>query len=584
MCRIARPQTALLFLLFTFFLTACGGDSSGTGGGGSDPVIDGPTEEDHAASLVSNQVSMVQENLPLSEAESILFNDNAFLDIVDFATKEAGSPVLNHATIVKDEAGSELIALEYQADAGEPAVVVRHCRDEDCVYAKLISSADRQFQWENASGQIPARLMLVPFLRRDIDESDPDSSAVISAVPDYLLEQRTGGVSASETFSYGELGFPETTLKKLQHKDAKSGNKLRIASTFGTTFDVSFDDFANEMKSSETKPEGYAETSALYHVNSNNLDHYFSTLSVKDSLVIYGHGDVSTSRKRAVGMTVSRVFNPYGSFHYNESKMLEKINENPNGGPGLVFFAGCETAGLLGTFDNKDGRVFLGFSKSIWNGRAAFVIKYFYRQWISGKTLKESIDAVNALRGMKGNRLEANASADLSLTIDDFVDKEEEMPEPDTGNCIDGIEITSIKNGNDGPTVFEPSPTEIAEADISVAGGIDSLIISWNFPVGATTLSVRGHDTPRVPGYNPSYSYGITGELDGKGGRHSFDPPVQYGDYGIPGTEVLPGSNMPSPLLTSPAGALVWYEVNASYWDVNLNSLNESSLGFTFCQ
>ncbi len=415
MTKLTYPSNFLVFILIVLLLVACGGG----GGSSSDQSGSEPSEEDHEASLTTNLVSTVQQNIPVDEAMSILSGDNAFLKIRDFATQNSTDYYLDSAVLVEDESDAELITLEFDTDTGNPIVVVRHCRDDDCVYAKVSLSNENLFFWENELGQIPARTMNVPFLRRDIDESDPDSTAIISTIPAELIEQRMGN---NTNLNMPLYDFPQNSnilSEKYEAKNGGNGRKLRVASTFGTLWDVNFSSFVSDMSDTD-----YTDSSATYHVNSNNLNGYFSTLSGKDSLVIYGHGDVSKSKKRAVGMTVSRVWNPYGGVHYNENTMLQQIEANPNGGPGLVFFAGCETAGLLQTFDNNDGRVFLGFSKSIWNGRAAFVIKYFYRLWTEGKTLQETIDAVNALRGMIGNKLEVNASADLSLTIHDIGDSD----------------------------------------------------------------------------------------------------------------------------------------------------------------
>jgi hypothetical protein len=98
-----------------------------------------------------------------------------------------------------------------------------------------------------------------------------------------------------------------------------------------------------------------------------------------------------------------------------------------------------------------------------------------------------------------------------------------------------GIDVYLI--GNYGETaIYDPTSQQIADADITLSGGLNSLTISWKLQ-DVTTISMAGNNTT---------VYAIVGSLDGFGDRFTIDPPIAYGDYSIPNTEAAAASPAPN--------------------------------------
>jgi hypothetical protein len=144
--------------------------------------------------------------------------------------------------------------------------------------------------------------------------------------------------------------------------------------------------------------------------------------------------------------------------------------------------------------------------------------------------------------------------------------------------CVGGIEIISITNAGEYENK-DPTPSDIANADISVSGDVNSLMISWIIP-DVYMVAMYGSNTGRMPDSSPyRYSYGIAGKMDGKGGRYTINPPVEYGDYGIVNTEKITyDTQEPSPPLTDEPGNGYIVEVTS------IQTFLTSELFFSFCE
>lgn len=122
-----------------------------------------------------------------------------------------------------------------------------------------------------------------------------------------------------------------------------------------------------------------------------------------------------------------------------------------------------------------------------------------------------------------------------------------------------GITVQLIGN-DDEPAVYNPTPQQIANADITLSGSLNALTINWKLE-DVALVAVAG---------TSGYVYAITGSLYGFGDQYTIDPPVAYGDYSIPDTERA-GSPLPAPNL-----------VAGGYYTVTIGTLNEESsyIGF----
>ncbi len=139
--------------------------------------------------------------------------------------------------------------------------------------------------------------------------------------------------------------------------------------------------------------------------------------------------------------------------------------------------------------------------------------------------------------------------------------------------CINGIKVNWIDNGLG--VISDPTIQEINNANISVSGSVDKLSISWKPPLDAYWLAVEQTGKSKA-------IYGINGKLNGKGGRYSFAPPVQYGDYSIVNTGGF-GQNS-SPPLTSDDSVFNIYHVEVHHGSKGSGYTHSSELSFSFCQ
>lgn len=103
----------------------------------------------------------------------------------------------------------------------------------------------------------------------------------------------------------------------------------------------------------------------------------------------------------------------------------------------------------------------------------------------------------------------------------------------DSDGVSSGIVVYLI--GNDGETaIYNPTPQQIADADITLSGSLNSLTIDWKLEDVLTVAMMAG---------TGEQVYGIVGD------PYTIDPPIAYGDYSIPYTEIAGTS--PSPNLVA---------------------------------
>lgn len=115
--------------------------------------------------------------------------------------------------------------------------------------------------------------------------------------------------------------------------------------------------------------------------------------------------------------------------------------------------------------------------------------------------------------------------------------------------------------GNDGePAIYSPTPQQVANADITLSGSLNSLTINWKLEDVIMVVVAR----------TSGIVYAISGSLDGFGGQYTIDPSIAYGDYSIPNTD---RSAVPFPAPNLVAGV---------YYTITIATLYEESsyIGF----
>ena len=143
-----------------------------------------------------------------------------------------------------------------------------------------------------------------------------------------------------------------------------------------------------------------------------------------------------------------------------------------------------------------------------------------------------------------------------------------------TGRCPASIDIGGDSDGDGGSSVivvqligndgeaaiYNPTSQQIANADITLSGSLNSLIIDWKLDDVIVVAVARTSGTV----------YAIVGSLDGFGGQYTIDPAIAYGDYSIPNTE-RSGAPLPAP---NPVAGV--------YYTISIATLDEESsyIGF----
>ena len=430
-----------------------------SGGGRSDQ----PDAED------LGPVATTQERMPLTDFEAIVLDDPELQVVVDTARWAEGAGEFTAAGRVVDQAGAELILGVMSMDiVGQEVVVVRHCQDGDCLSARQTEvGGDEEILWSTPDGPVPVRTVQVPYQLRLIDESDPDGTAVIapmdvtaSAARSIALLQ-VGSSQAVRGVSDAEKDGTSPTSR------LPANRVFRVVSAFGKHWEVSFDGVVDTMRNA-----GFTDSHSDHHVNQTELDTYFTSLGRADVLAIFAHGDESQSRKRVVGMSTAKWY--WLSLHYSENRMLEKLRDNPNGGPGLIFFAGCQTGDMLSQFDEAY-RIVLGFSKKLHPGQSARAMQLFFEKFASGLTLGETLDATNGeYCGQHGFELLLNSKAYRDIKLQEIGDFDrpgcrDTCDSNRDGECDDGGTGATYASCDPGTDCFDCGPRDPNIEDVTPA-------------------------------------------------------------------------------------------------------------------
>jgi hypothetical protein len=359
--------------------------TGGGGGGGNDGNPNGESPE---------LFTTTQEYIPIQEFEQAVVGDVQLQEVVDALTVEEGPGVFSAAGILADQTGAELLLGIFSPDSGGSFVVIQHCLDGDCLSARQndLAGAD-DIEWVTLQGPVPVRGMCPPLLLRIFtDPSDPNGSSKIA--PLEWLQNSSASESGPEPYLSEVDGVSEQTLfygdSEYYEIAATVNRRFRVLSAHGSwyTNNYEFLDLATVMRNN-----GFQDSQQLLNAEIEDLDKELKTMRPVDALAIFGHGDLSESRRRVVGMSMA--WNYWLSDHCSETRMLEKLAANPNKGPGILFFCGCQTGDLVPQFD-KPSRIVLGISSKSMTAVAVAMLKYFFQYFAEGLTLGEAVDKVNA--------------------------------------------------------------------------------------------------------------------------------------------------------------------------------------------
>ena len=222
----------------------------------------------------------------------------------------------------------------------------------------------------------------------------------------------------------------------LAARSADGNRELRILSTFGSFWGTSYSDFVRDMTA-----EAFDQGSATYHAGASDFDAGFGDLDADDALVIHGHGDASASQDRVVGMSANSYY--WWGVHYSENRILQQLESNPSGGPGIIIFGGCRTGEMIGKLDQPN-RILLGLSDSIMDGHVKPVVRLFFQKFAKeGLTLGEALAAVNGAFGRQSWTVQVNSRADLQITYDQLGDFNRD-------GCRDTCEFANDGSCDDG--------------------------------------------------------------------------------------------------------------------------------------
>ncbi len=411
-----------------------------------------------------------QQIVDVGEFEAAVESDGQLKAVVEMARRDYGAEDIVLAGVVADETGAQLDVGIMSTGDGKEVVVVRHCRNGECISAIQSGGvAEDNPVWTTPDGPIPVRTMQPPFPMRLLDEDDPDGSAVIAPLPAHLQ------TAARLT------GLPQAGKDTSIRTQADTGTRrFRVASAWGTFWaGIRFDGLEATMRTA-----GFADTATIYNASASNVDAELSTMGPRDALAIFGHGDVSRSRNRCVGQSVAQYY--WLSQHYSEEHMLQQLRNNPNRGPGIIFFCGCQTADMLPQFDHPS-RITLGFDTSL--AQASSAMGSFFKHFTSGKTLGESVEAVNQEFSKHGFRLMVNARAPLGIKLSEVGDFNRDgcthaCETANNGSCDDGGEGADFDTcalGTDcwdcGPRL-EPEEEPAEQGSLEACNAIDLVTVT----------------------------------------------------------------------------------------------------------
>lgn len=406
----------------------------------------------------------VQQNMPTGEFQQIAAEDPELQERLDAARALHGTDAIHSSGVIRDTEGTELIWAALDLDDPGDAVVVRHCRNGDCVHAiQRFVGGEQEIIWTSEIGEIEPRTVLLPFQLRDYDETTGQATLATPS-PDLLATAtaKASASSAAERATKAGVGAAQPRCGRFRALSA-FGKFFNGISDIGTYLAVS--GLADTMRNI-----GCTNATESYNATRRQVDQQLSGMGPDDIFVLYAHGDRSRSKGRVVGMSLSnsRVWN--SGDHYSEADFRRQFDDNIFGGPGIVFLAGCASADMLPQLDDPEHpqRVIIGFSRDHFQTNVYNAMKLFFERYAACDSIQEAMDAVNASPGMARSnvRLVANASADLTRRLC------EEEPPSDEFVTLGGA-IWTPKN--------ESSPATGLE--IELLGG--ATVTAYDFETGA---------------------------------------------------------------------------------------------------
>ena len=349
-------------------------------------------------------VSTVQEWTTVADFEAVVAADAALQAVMEMAASDFGLTTLTEAGRMADQDGVALSFAGLTGAGAQDAIVVLHCRGADCVSAlQQRESGSGALRWQTPSGAVPVRTIRIPFLLLDVDPNDL-STAAIAPLDE---PEDTGSALAALTAAGKADGTP-----------TDPNRKLRFLSAFNehmTLEGESLDGLADTMDDA-----GFPDTEAVYGAGPGDYDTQLSTLGQGDALVWLAHATRSSSSGQIVGMSTEKLV--WGANPYLNDRIFEQLAKNPNGGPGIIFLAGCLTEQVIPTFDNGQ-RIVLGFDKKVDTFLVFAAVRGFFKALAAGGTIQDAIDAANETlhdnpKGEKIN-LKVNTGVDLTQKLVD---------------------------------------------------------------------------------------------------------------------------------------------------------------------
>ena len=365
----------------------------------------------------ADRVSTLGQRITTAEFNGLIAEDADLASIVEFARTQYAAGELLAAGVVGEIHGAQINWATFDSGGAEPVVVARHCENGDCVSGVIVQvNAQREIAWQTPDGPIPIRTIPEPFLKIVFsNDNDPDGSARIAAIDPLLLAAKTL-----------EDAPPAAGAKGRNLMASDRSREFHLASEFGsyiTKHGSTFSALLTDMRAADfTSVEYQDETGEA------QMDALLTTLGPDDVFVYYGHGCVSESQGVAIGMEVNSAWVTWEL--YGVSRMQRKLEENPRGGPGMIFLAGCHSGDLVDDLDDPQ-RISIGFSKDHTSPNIRAAMRAFMKSYTDGATLGEALEATNRLGIMSqwDVALIANPSANMNKKFEDAIVPEEPDPE-----------------------------------------------------------------------------------------------------------------------------------------------------------
>ncbi|MBK9121273.1 MAG: hypothetical protein IPM18_16950 [Phycisphaerales bacterium] len=355
----------------------------------------------------------VQQRMPIGEFEQIVADDPKLQERLATASALHGTREIHSAGVLRDADGTELIWAALDLDDPGDAVIVRHCRGNDCVHViQRFVGGEQEIIWTGPGGEIEPRTVLIPFLLRKYNETTGETTLATPS-PELLVADTAKPVHPADTEPPRKPGTSATPRRC---------GRFYALSAFGRYFNGRLSDLGMYQAvmgmAQIMQSVGCTNATESYNVNRAQVNQLLSGMGPNDIFVLFAHGDESASQQRVIGMSLSNSIYWNTSDHYSETDFRRQFDANIFGGPGIVFLAGCASAGMLPQLDDPENpqRVIIGLSKDHYQTNVYNAMKLFFERYAACDSIQEAMAVVNASPGMalSNVRLVANASADLS--------------------------------------------------------------------------------------------------------------------------------------------------------------------------